>query len=109
MLKLRIAPHGQGYWLMRPLHMGRGRDRRRQLVTAQLKVSLSQQIEEVDLNLKELNEMPQRQKQGDWRLRVQRTEAIRRSLRFIEDHKAEFMALVEQKGKPEMVRNERQI
>lgn len=78
-------------------------------MTAQLKTSLSQQIEEIDLCLRELNEMPQRQKQADWRLRVQRTEAIRRSLRFIEDHKAEFMALVEKKGQPEMVRNERKI
>lgn len=75
----------------------------------QLKTSIAQQIEEIDLCLRELNDMPQRQKQGDWRLRVQRTEAIRRSLKFIEDHKAEFLALVEKKAPPEMVRNERQI
>lgn len=78
-------------------------------MTAILKTSIAQQIEEIDLCLRELNEMPQRQKQGDWRLRVQRTEAIRRSLRFIEDHKQTFLDLVAKEGPKEMVRNDRQV
>lgn len=78
-------------------------------MTAILKTSLAQQIEEIDLCLRELNEKPQRQKQADWRLRVQRTEAIRRSLRFMEDHKQTFLDLVAKKGPQEMVRNDRQV
>jgi hypothetical protein len=64
-----------------------------------LKISLAQQLEEIDLCIKDVNAWPyKRRDSSEFRLRVDRLAACRRSLAFIAEHKDEYLAFVEKKG-----------
>lgn len=63
-----------------------------------LKVSLAQQLEEVDRVLKELRNNKPRIGGADINYFISRMEAVRRSLTFIAEHKDTFLKLVEQEG-----------
>lgn len=75
------------------------------MTDAPLRVSLAQQLEEIDLCLKSLNEIPEKKKDNaEWRLRMERLGAARRSISFMLEHKAEYLAMVNAKGDKDQLR-----
>lgn len=74
-------------------------------MTAQLKFSVAQQIEQIDLELATYAKQKPLHRSSQYEFYIARLQAVRRSLMFIEAHKQTFLDLVAKEGMPGGLRN----